>query len=603
MSAKIYRNSEEAWEAFRQIGGLETSNRDQDLVDLLRQNLNPSASHISEALSSASVEQFLTAFFSSVQPFVSMFKDILSFFEKLNVQGGQSRLRLSVGEEFLDYKHFEEFLESWNKLDVIVDVPVLDRRNAFLLNSIRQQSDYCDSISEGIWGEKPTITGIPDVDDWLKEYDADQYAPFPTSLMPEYFPEELAPAVALILAAVTIVRQRGMRRSEIIEEHRARNYESVEEDALHPWTIAQSETDYWLRSHIGYLANISKLSRQKQQELALSVHEQFSKFPRRRVPVTIQSKELERLLSLPAWKKRYETYGVWIATKVIDALNKHKVEVNGENGELKFAFAKTKIADIITSLPRQSLYSERRTPLSQPIGKGRKKAVQPDFSVWTEDDNDECRLVIEVKHYKKRSRRNFRDVLIDYSRAHPSADVLLVNYGPVGEDFYDLPEEVVDRCKMLGPLTPETQTALKDFQEFVRSSVGKPILTWQVSGMGPANELIALDVSLSMQTILGSSELRKFLTSLNVNRTEIAFIDREVRKIGKTNEFEEWYLNNKLGLSTSLSAPVRELISNYKQIVVITDDDGLRSLEDFNPEPIISPLGAGTNAIFVRITV
>ena len=603
MTGEIHRDSLSAWNALRHIGGLEADNRDKDFVGMLQRQLDPTAPDLETALAATSIDQFMKAFFVSIQPFALMFRDILSFFERSNASEGQSQLRVVVGDEFLDWRHFVEFLESWRKLDVLLDVPVLDRSNAFLLNTLRIDFGGYDFLIGGFEHDEPANTGFPDVDDWLTEYDAGRYAPFPSSLMPEHLPKGLSGASSLILAAVSTVRQRGLTRPEMIEEHRARSYKSVAEDALHPWTIAQKETEFWLRLHVGYLASIRRLTEQEQQSIPMAASERFSQFPRRGIPGTIETKELERLLSLPAWKQRYETYGVWIATQIIDALENHDVVVNNDNGELKFAFAEARIADVKTSMPAYSLYTEKRVPLANPVGNSRKKAVQPDFSIWKfEAGTEECVLVVEVKHYKKRSRSNFRDALIDYGRAHPQADVLLVNYGPVGKEFTDMPIEVADRCQMIGPLTPETNQTLIKFRDIVSNKVGEPVLIWQNTGPAPAHELIALDVSHSMEPILASSDIQKFFSKILEAEAAIAMIDQDVREICKASEVDRWKLENQLGQSTSLASPVEALLLRHARIIVITDEDGLRSLKKLNPERIASPLSEASNAIFVRLS-
>ena len=186
--------------------------------------------------------------------------------------------------------------------------------------------------------------------------------------------------------------------------------------------------------------------------------------------------DLERLLSLPAWRKRYELYGVWVATAIVGALEDHEVTINHTNGELKFAFGEARIADVVTSRPKVSLYSERRTPLASPVGKGRVSSVQPDFGLWAcGSQQDDCVMIVEVKHYKRRSRSNFREALIDYANAHPKAIVVLVNYGPVGSAFADLPKAIDERCKMIGYLNPENLLAQDSFRRAVQTCVGTPV--------------------------------------------------------------------------------------------------------------------------------
>ena len=54
-------------------------------------------------------------------------------------------------------------------------------------------------------------------------------------------------------AALSLLRERGMPRSSMIAEHAARSYKSFDEDAFHPWTLAQHETDYWRAHTAAYL--------------------------------------------------------------------------------------------------------------------------------------------------------------------------------------------------------------------------------------------------------------------------------------------------------------------------------------------------------------
>jgi hypothetical protein len=603
MANVIHRDCHSAWIALRDVGGLDIDDRDKDLIDVLRNQLDPTAPDLESALAGATTDQFLQALFAAIQPFASMFKDILDLFQKADAIHGQSQWRVSVGDEYLDFKHFEEFIEHWNFIEAEFEVPALDRSHAFIMNDVRAEIGGFEYLIEGMEHGKPPMTGLPDVDDWLAEYDAGRYKSFPSSIMPQNFPAGLSDAATILLAAVTILRARGLTRAEMLEEHRARRYQSVEDDALHPWTIAQSETDFWLRSHIGYLANIRRQPELELIEVASKLVEQFAMFPRRRIPGKIEVKQLERLLSLPVWKQRYETYGVWIATRIIESLDDHMVLLRSDNGELKLAFSEARIADIETASPKLSLFAERRVALSNPQGKSRTASTQPDFGIWTQDDQfPECVLVVEVKHYKKRSRRNFRDALIDYSRAHPQAMIVLVNYGPVGTEFSDLPEVVAERCRMIGPLTPASYKTLAEFRDLVRKIVGNPVSLIQSDDQAAFEQIVALDVSASMDPILASKALQEFLGQARGHESKVAMIDQDIRSVIQGREINHWLTANTLGSSTSLAAPIKKLLERYAQVVVITDDDGMHSLKTLNISQMPSPFHETSGAIFVRVT-
>lgn len=602
MGDNIHRDGLSAWCALRDASGLDLDDRDDDLLTQLKVRLDPGAPDLETALARASTDAFLAALFESVQPFVAMFRDILIFFESAGSRQGQSQWRVSVGNEFIDFRHFEEFLEHWNRIDAEFEVPALDRHQAFALSDVLADVGGYGYLKDGMDHGSRAATGLPDVNAWIADYDAGHYAPFPASIMPDKFPPGLSDAATVILAAITILRRRGLNRDEMLVEHRARQYKAIDEDALHPWTIAQSETDYWLRSHVGYLANIRQLPDQEICDVAAKLVERFAQFPRRRIPGEIDVKDLERLLSLPVWKRRYETYGVWVATRIVGSLDDHDVKIQADQGALKFAFGEACIANIETAKPRLSLFAERRVALSNPVGKSRAEGAQPDFGLWIQNAIiPECVLVVEVKHYKKRSRRNFRDALIDYSRAHPDAAVVLVNYGPVGNEFDDLPDAIGMRCRMIGHLTPENCATLSEFRELVRDIVGDPVPR-SPAGSSESGQILALDVSRSMKAILASSKLREFLAGPDANQSRIALIDASVRAVVDSGDLEHWLDVNALDNSNQLAAPVKELLANYAHVIVVTDDDGMRDLQALKPAPIQSPIRLGEDVIFLRVT-
>ncbi|TYC78784.1 hypothetical protein [Novosphingobium sp. BW1] len=602
MTAPIYRNATSAWNALQNSGCLDLDERDDDLVGKLRDRLDGQAPDLDHALSNATTDELMSALFSVIQPFVGMFQDILAFFEKAGAHNGQSQWRISVGEEFLDLRHFEEFLEHWSAIDADLEVPALDRSHAFFLNDARAAIGGWDYLVEGMEYGKIADTGIRDVDDWLAAYDAGQYALFPPSLMPSKFPPGLADAAAILLAAVTILRQRGLSREEMLAEHRARGYRSVDDDALHPWTIAQSETDYWLRSHVGYLANILQRPASDIEELAALTSEKLAPFPRRRVPGRIEIKEIERLLSLPVWRQRYETYGVWIAALIAGSLEDHELNIHADAGQLRFSFNEAKIVDVVSTRPMRSVFAERRVELANPVGKSRTGNVQPDFSIWAgEEPFSDCVLVVEVKHYKKRSRRNFEEALIDYARAHPRAKVALVNYGPVGKEFDKLPDRIGDRAKMLGPLTPETYQTLEAFRELIKDVVGPPVPRLDDSG-GGIDPIVALDVSGSMRAVLTSEEFFAFLGRSSISGAMFVLIDQDVRAKLSGNKIERWLAENELGNATSLAEPMATLLAQYSAITLITDESGLQSLSSLRSEILKSPLSDIGVALVARVT-
>ncbi len=99
--------------------------------------------------------------------------------------------------------------------------------------------------------------------------------------------------------------------------------------------------------------------------------------------------------------------------------------------------------------------------------------------------NETCKLVVEVKHYKSAKQRDFNDVLIDYARAHPTAEVLLVNYGRLG-DVPDLGDaSISSRCRQIGNLTSDNHRRRTIFRNVVANAVGARKWPCSSSSMSP----------------------------------------------------------------------------------------------------------------------
>lgn len=475
-------------------------------------------------------------------------------------------------------------------------MPAVSGLDAFLPNTIRNEFEESEHLLDSQMRLTRQFTGIRDVDEWLAAYDADRYAPFPGSLLPEVLPDGLDNAARIVVAALHVVRSYGHDRPSSLAEYRARGDSPGHGDwgdGLSIGMIAQNETDYWLRTTVLILGRLMAGPESTRVWFGTELKERFARLPRRRLNARIDVEDLMRLLSLPAWRKRHELFAVWIATEIIAAAQGHEVKVNHEEGELRFAFREAKIADIVSARPALSLFSERRTPLDSPIGKGRKRSVQPDYGLWRERwTAEECVLVVEVKHYKKSDGRNFRDALVDYARAHPLAAVLLVNYGPAGMGG-ELPHDVAWRCQTIGDLNPRNREARDRFREAVREQVGEPARTLGrlVARNGPPRAVV-IDTSGSMASVLQSRWFVAFAGDLTRGGTETAIlVDDGLRATVSMGSLLKWIRENELVRGTRLARAVEELLEAEGSTLVVTDGDGMRDLQSLHAET--EPLDEG----------
>lgn len=580
---EVHRDALSAWHWLCESGGLEPDGRDHDLVDQIKEKLDGNAPDLLTALASASTDQFVQAFFQTAQQFALMFKDILDFFQQAGAREGQQQWKISINNCHAELSHFEKFLTHWNKIKCELEVPAVDLASAFILNNVRHEFGGKDYLCEGRRSKGPHVTGVRDVDEWLVEYHAGRYAPLPESLNRENLGAGLDDAVGLVAAALSIIKEQGLNKEEMLSEHRARRFRCDRGDGLHVWTISQNETDDWLYNCVWFLGNLLKKSEQERKKISEMLSIEYGNLPRRRFGANIQLKELERILSLPAWTRRYEFFGVWIATEIVRSLEGHDLVLNHSNGELKFAFREAKIADILSSQPMLGLFSERKTGYDKPVSQKRTGAVQPDFGIWAHGrDPENCRLVIEVKHYKKPSRRNFEEALIDYAGAHPAARVLLVNHGSVRINTTAEFEPVKDRCEMIGNLNPLNKRARDEFRDLVRARVGEPKPRRISTQLVSENGVVAVDISQSMSSILASAWFGSLLHELKGSFVPVAFIDEEIRAIVQSDQAQEWLSRQELGVSTRLSGPISDLLRKYASVVLVTDPDGRKSVADLN---------------------
>ena len=288
---------------------------------------------------------------------------------------------------------------------------------------------------------------------------------------------------------------------------------------------------------------------------------------------------------------------------MIDGNEGDRAPVEGRETAHRSALS-ARIADIASARTAVSLYSERRTPLESPIGKGRKNNVQPDYGLWREDlCGQRCSLVVEVKHYKRSDGRNFRDALVDYATAHAVAVAMLVNYGPVGMAD-ELPYDLRQRCRTVEHLNPRNKEAKDEFRKAVRKQIGEPTRTVGrvVAGSGLPRSVI-VDTSASMADVLQSAWFGEFASNLARGGAETAIlIDDGLRATVGMESVAGWIRENELGWGTRLAAAVAALVEAEGWTLVVTDSDGLADVRAVDAEMDLLDEGEDVGAKVVRLS-
>ncbi|MBN2445965.1 MAG: VWA domain-containing protein [Phycisphaerae bacterium] len=582
MTHSVHRDPLSAWKYLVQHGGIELEGRDEGLDQRILQRLDPCAPSLDDALATATMPAFTRAFFEAVHPFLAMFRDILSFFEHADVTMGPAQWTLQVDDVDLNLSHFQKWIGTWCGVGIAqMQIPAVDWNGVWRLWRV-----LCDKEEIGAEIRRSFNQGQPqlpqDVQTWVDMHNRGNYLPLPASLQSPRCPPELLASASIAQAALSRLREMDLTRERLMELRRDYRRDPDRSDALDFWSIAQNETDYWLRSYIVALSAAATLLTQAQLAgLGRDLDLVLADFPLRPFNVEVSIAELESVLSLPIWQKRYELYSVWVATEMVRALKGHQIELHHEHGRIVFAFHETLVATIHSSPGPFRIISERRWPLEDPRGRGRTGSVQPDHGLWTSEyGHDTCRMVVEVKHYKRSVKRAFLAVFEDYARAFPEGEVYLVNYGPTGRAVWDVSRSIRERCHAIQRLTPTSLEARNELAQAVRECVGEPVLSWPYGLHASADVVVVIDVSASMKTVLHSRHTEALVRKIVASECPRELIALDTAVVGTWPPNEEGFaeLIETNGGSTALGPAIVDLLRRVARVVVITDEGGLETL-------------------------
>lgn len=554
----VHKTALDAWAHFCDGCGLEPCGRDAGFVEELRGKLDPGAPDTESALENATTDALIRAIFECVAPFVMMSRDILEFFRRAGARRGRQQWALVIDDVPFDLQNFVEFVSQANARLGRVERVVLDPDHAFDLTNLFPRASR---VSLG-----------PDVEVWCKEFWATKrYSPWPASLDPVALPSELQSAAHLARAALARIRSTGMTQPEFVSL-KSRPADAVARSELHG--LAAIENDHWVRNMIEGIAQAKGLATSELVFLGDRLAEALATLPRVLATEPVHLEDLTKILSLPVWTRRHEVYSIWIATQIVSALPPEATTIKHENGEIRFAFKKTEVARVDGPTGELILYSERKRPLTKPLGPGRKNNVQPDYGLWRERD-DVCALVVEVKHYAEAASRSFTEALIDYARAHDKAQAVLVNHGPT-RDMLDLLDEptnpVAKRCHHIADLTPLNPDAQHRLKHFVREAFDK---------LSIGDRRTVIDVSHSMRSSLRSTSFKGWLEAAKERLAGdvVTLVDDKVRWQGSRTKALAWLASHTGWTGEDLAPLARELLLTAETLDFITDGEGYRGLQ------------------------
>lgn len=577
VSSGVSRDARAAWSQLRAIGGFEPNGRDGDLEERLRMALRPSSTSLDDALSQCTTDQLVETFFGLLQPYVAMFRATLNFFQRAGAREGREAWSIRLEQENLELSHFQSFLSTMDSLPFELEVPAIDRSGIWAWHRAAQAVVGFPNLSQFLESGARATTGNDDVDEWVVAYKKGQYRRLPHSIQPNTFEGPVRDMAAVAAGTLDIIRRTWRHRDAMIAECRTQGFRSDLADGFSPPTIAQAESDHRLLNMSIHLAAFRSLAAEEQKKYADALKAELSPYPRRKLGIKANSEVLERILQLPVWRSRHELYAVWIATEIVNAAPDDFPVLHHENGRITFSFKETVVATFPNTNPLIRLYAERRSPLAHPLGEGRKNNVQPDFGLWREtEQQEECGVVVEVKHYKRDAPGRFKEVLADYGRAHPKAEILLVSHGPARLADCEVPRDVYRRSQIIGELTassPEKRAALHAIiSAFFRNSI---VSVDRID----EPRAVAIDISLSMSPVLADAKFLSLVKSLGSNdSTPLLLVDSEIRRTARLCDIEEAVRTTPRGTATHLTKPIAEVLKSQPSVLVITDAEGLASI-------------------------
>lgn len=433
-------NATTLWETFAETAHFHETEYDADLEKSIKQflKLNPNK-QIKSSLSEQdiSVEQLLYATLEATEPFSLMLNDLLQMFERASAQA--SNINLSIKFDFdnqqlpfsFDLNHFREEVRSINQRVI--------RKNIYMIQDPWSLVDFFHNRN---YIAPPPILSSQ-VNQWLEEYNE-------KDIWPNFFPDIPKAGIArldhvtqkiwtMIQSIISCFRQiydpkKGRRVSHLEGWHQHSND-----------PVWQAETDRWIGALIMAMTHeieeLSHISEHNRIEKALLLSQKLQGFldsiTKSTEKITETVTNLVDILALPYWKRRYELYSAWILTQITKGLQDTEITYHVVNGILSFSFRKTLLATCEKLKPTLQIWGELRTQSSKPLlGKGRKKHIQPDYTLAINDatDPENTVAVVECKQYKKSDQMNFFTAISDYATGRPRGSVFLVNYGPVSKN-------------------------------------------------------------------------------------------------------------------------------------------------------------------------
>jgi hypothetical protein len=456
--------------------GIEPLGRDSDLIGPLAKSLSLDPNQPIEpqlAGSTITAADLTLAILAVLAPYGQMFTDLLRLFVRGKASSGDSELvvHLELTRDQPPMSFNLEQFRSWQQ--ELARITELEEAKLWTQDTLRDAAAALESAVE----THGHVTG--DVERWLSLYDSGDWpdwTPAPTSEKATHPAEFVTALWDVWTLVVNASRQVSVHRRDLDQQQfQVRTSDEVRamgsRPPFDPWTLKNLDRENWARRVLVALDQVDNVVADQPPTLE-RVARLVSELPIERRTIERQQERLFEVLRLPFWRYRRELYSAWVSTLIFEALD--GVRLLSSHGRFEYRFSGSHLAKVAgeggTSL---QVWAELRSALAKP-GRGRSRAIQPDYTVLAEPITfaESAVLVVEVKHYGLQNTRSFGKALSDYARGRPEAQVVLVNYGPADEaSLAQVDAADASRCHVIGNLNPANHTAVEEFLAIVRHAI------------------------------------------------------------------------------------------------------------------------------------
>lgn len=512
-------NTRNLWDAIKKMGNFSDSYYDKNIELDMKNELGLKKN---ESLQELQPEIVFSTFFKVMSPLSIMYEDILYLFNCCKANKSSQNIEIVFqSSEFLSAKfNIQHFIEAKSKLENVkiyakkISIDAKKIMNIWSLKSVNniRENEVIKNELFRKWADEYWINKDKWPEVTLKFEEIAKNLPISDLLLRSFECWEE-------LFAFYKLTDR-MNWHNCIEK-----YSKLEIDLLY------KESDCWLIYSLlalyYYSENYLSFSENRKEQTRNQLTEFLDAFHiiDRYVEKNIQV--WQEFLKLPVWEKRHEVYSIWIFTQIISSFPKECVTFRIKDGALIFPFSGANLASVKLNKKVFDVWTELRTQaIVTPIGKSRKNAIQPDYSIICGNENDiqDTVVVVECKQYKKANKKNFSEAIVDYADNRPQAKVLLVDYGEINQERIITAVKNVSRRRydIFSKCRPQNENVAK-FSETIRKFL------YQYSDIFEANTKYSMRFILSWDGISKTQDLDLYMNFIGDDKIrELSYRSQDI---------------------------------------------------------------------------